>query len=196
MARGRPRKYDPEEVRRRTVTTFHRHGFAATSLSELEDRTGLNRRQLYNDFGNKKTMFVRALQDFSLSAGEQFLGHLEAAEPTGVEAARRTLLEMIELADTPAGRLGCLICNTAREPVAADADVCRIVDRYFRRIEAAYRRTLLRAQQLRQLAAERDVDRLARFLLTTHVGICLLARAGEDVSVLRDAATEALASLS
>lgn len=188
----RRRAYDDVAVRRGLVDVFHRTGFSATSLPEIEAATGLDRRQLYNDVGDKRAMLLRAIGDFAELAGERFLGVLEHGD-RGVEDVRAGLLGLIELVDTPEGRLGCLVCNTAREPVAADPEVQAAVATYLRRIEAAYATALRRAQVAGDLAATvDDVAPLARHLLGVHVAVCVLARARDPADVIRDVAHTAL----
>lgn len=173
------------------MNAFLRKGFGQTSLVDLETATGLNRRQLYNDFGDKRALFLQALEDFCVVAGKKVLHPLEGPEP-GLEAIESTLFGMIDLAETPFGRLGCLICNTSREPVGQEPEVRGVIDRYFRRIEGGYRNVLANAQSTGELPESEDVDRLARFFLGVHVAICVMGRGGESLSTLRDVATEAI----
>lgn len=188
---ARTREYDEQQVREGAMGAFLRKGFGQTSLVDLETATGLNRRQLYNDFGDKRAVFLQALEDFCVAAGERVLHPLEGSEPR-LDAIEATLFGMIDLAETPFGRLGCLICNTSREPIAQEPEVRGVVDRFFRRIENGYRNALRNAQAAGELPETEDVDRLARFFLGAHVAVCVLGRAGEDLSTLRDVATEAV----
>ncbi len=192
---SRTRQYDDAAARAGLMATFLEKGFSAASLVDLETGSGLNRRQLYNDYGDKKAVFLRALEDFGDVAGRLILQPLENGA-LGVADIRQTLHGMLALADTERGRLGCLICNTAREPVAEDADVRRVVDAFFRRIEAAYGRALTRAQDRQELAADRDVGRLARLFMAIHVSLSVMARAGTKVAVLEDVVMESLEGLS
>ncbi len=188
----RPRQYNPEQVRQSIVDVFHRNGFAAASLSDLEDTTQLNRRQLYNDFGDKQVMFVQALRDFCQQAGKQFLSPLEHGD-AGLKAIRHTLKALLGAAESPRGRLGCLVCNTAREPIAEDPLVGTLVRDYFKRIEIAYRRTLGIAKVNQELPADANLKQLARYFMGLHVGLCVLCRAGVPIATLRDIATEGMA---
>ena len=191
---ARPREYDEDYVRGALMATFLEKGFAGSSLADLESGSGLNRRQIYNNFGDKLDVFLQAIRDFTSVAGEQFLSRLESSDD-GIDAVRETLFGMIRLADTPRGRLGCLVCNTAREPIAAEPDVKKLVDQYFRRIERGYRSALKRAVELGELPGEENLRSLSRFFLGVHVSLCVLGRGGEPVAVLTDLADEAMKRL-
>lgn len=187
----RSREYDAQAARAGLVAAFLDKGFANASLVDLEKASGLNRRQLYNDFGNKHDIFELALRDFSARAGEQFLLRLERGE-RGVDDIAETLNGMVDLADTPQGRLGCLVCNTSREAVAHEPAIAELVGRFFERIERGYRDALERARQLGELPPQANLRRLSRFFLGVHVSVCVLCRAGVSVRVLRDITEEAL----
>ncbi|MEO0481228.1 MAG: TetR/AcrR family transcriptional regulator [Planctomycetota bacterium] len=193
---ARRREHDQEAARAGAVEAFRRSGYAATSLAELEEATGLDRRQLYNAYEDKRGVFIKALEDFSSMAAARFLEPLEASA-ADLDVIKSTLHAMVEMAGSDSGRLGCLICNTAREPIASsDAEVRDLVQHYFDRIERAYANALKRACSSKQLTLTSARRRqAARHLMATHVALCVLARAGSPTELLRDAAAAALSTL-
>ena len=46
------------------METFWQGGFAATSLDELSAATGMNRPSLYGAFGDKRDLYLKALQRY------------------------------------------------------------------------------------------------------------------------------------
>lgn len=191
---ARIRQYDEEVARTQLIGIFLEKGFADASLTDLESRSGLNRRQLYNDFGDKRSMFLQAVQDFMTLAGEQFLVNLEHSE-LGIQAIEKTLFGMVKLSDTRQGRLGCLVCNTAREPIAQDPEISKLINQYFRRIEYGYRCAIKRAIAMGEVSADENVRSLARLFLGVHISLCVMSRGGESAAVLTDVAKEAIKTL-
>ncbi len=192
---ARPLGYDPQEVRRRTLEAFWTGSYAETSLADLEAATGLDRRQLYNGFGDKTAMFVTALEDFDAMAGQMFLAPLEA-EGSGLAEIAGLLRGFVELSRTPEGRRGCLVCNTAREAAADLPTVRPRVAAYFDRIERAYLTALTQARNAGALVMDdAALRRTARLFFGAHVSLCVLARAGVDADVLHDIAEETLRRL-
>lgn len=59
--RGRPRQFDPDAALRAATERFRTGGFAGTSLDDLADATGLNRPSLYAAFGDKRALYLAAL---------------------------------------------------------------------------------------------------------------------------------------
>jgi TetR/AcrR family transcriptional regulator, copper-responsive repressor len=59
--RGRPREFDTADVLDIIRACFARKGFSATSIEDLSEATGLSTPSLYNAFGDKRAMFLQAL---------------------------------------------------------------------------------------------------------------------------------------
>jgi TetR/AcrR family transcriptional regulator, copper-responsive repressor len=64
MAMGRPKGFSREEVLEKAMPVFWKHGFADTSLQELERATGVNKSGLYTEFRDKEDLFVACLRHY------------------------------------------------------------------------------------------------------------------------------------
>src|ERR1700752_377374 len=62
--RGRPRAYEPEVSLGKALDLFRTGGFAATSLDDLSEATGMNRPSLYGAFGNKRELYIKSYQRY------------------------------------------------------------------------------------------------------------------------------------
>ena len=62
--RGRPATIDTQSAMQSLVELFRAKGYAAVSLDDLSDATGLSRPSLYRSFGNKLSMYVAAMNAF------------------------------------------------------------------------------------------------------------------------------------
>ena len=192
---GRPITYDEGEVRSRLLAAFWETGYAETSLSDLERATGLNRRQLYNGPGDKKTMFLAALDDFSRTAGARFLSPLEN-EHAGLADITDLLRTFVTLASTEEGKNGCMVCSTSQEEIAVDEDVGRKISAYFARIEAAYSNALTQAASRAEINLDQPaIAAKSAHLFGVHVALCVLGRAGCSPDTLSRMAEEAIDSL-
>jgi TetR/AcrR family transcriptional regulator, transcriptional repressor for nem operon len=58
---SRPIEFSPEEARARITDVFSANGYNGTSLSMLMDASGLGKQSLYNAFGDKKQMYLSAI---------------------------------------------------------------------------------------------------------------------------------------
>ncbi len=59
----RERQFEEAEVLGTAANLFARHGFQGTSLAMLLGATGLAKQSLYNCFGDKRSLYLKALDD-------------------------------------------------------------------------------------------------------------------------------------
>src|SRR5262245_55977315 len=62
--RGRPRAYDPETALQNAIDVFWQTGYSGTSLDDLSAATGMNRPSLYAAFGDKRALYLKALDHY------------------------------------------------------------------------------------------------------------------------------------
>ena len=80
MAIGRPKHFSRAQVMERSIPVFWQHGFASTSLADLEAATGVNRSGLYTEFRDKEDLFLASLGHYIATSG---LANILATEPLG-----------------------------------------------------------------------------------------------------------------
>src|SRR5215475_12029594 len=136
---ARPRQFDPDEVIDRSMREFWERGYRETSVDDLVEATGVQPGSLYNAFpGGKRGLFLRALDRYSKLVVPQKLGALES-QRAGLAELRGYFDGLI----TPAGRMGCLMVNSAIELAAEDSEVGGIVRNHMQRLEHSAERALL-----------------------------------------------------
>ena len=69
--RGRPATIDKPAAMQTVVELFRSKGYAAVSLDDLSEATGLSRPSLYRAFGNKLSMYVSAMDAFGDQVSKQ-----------------------------------------------------------------------------------------------------------------------------
>src|SRR5260370_235185 len=62
---GRPRAYDRDAALLAARDVFWEQGYERTSIADLEERTGLNRSSLYQEFGSKQKLFEACLECYA-----------------------------------------------------------------------------------------------------------------------------------
>src|SRR5947207_8429451 len=129
---GRPKQFDPDEAMQEAMEAFWERGYAATSVNDLLDEMGLNRGSLYGTFGDKKQLFLAALDKYYEQRMEDF--HRLLDEPPSAKTALRNLLEFVAddcIAET--GKRGCLAAKAAMELAPHDKDVAAWLKKFHRR---------------------------------------------------------------
>ncbi len=69
---ARPKNFDEDIVIKKAMALFWRHGYYTTSLTNLEKATELSRVSIYNTFGDKEGLFLRALDVYYNNAKTVF----------------------------------------------------------------------------------------------------------------------------
>lgn len=190
----RTRAFDPEDALDRAMLLFWERGFARTSITDLVDATGVNRHSLYGTWGDKRGLFLAALDRYLDRITAAVIAPLQAPEPD-LGHLRRFADQFLAHIHSPPGSFGCLIALTAAEVAAREPDVGARIAHHRQRMEAAFLHVLrgaeARGQLRRGLSLEDEAIRLAIFTR----GLAIEARAGTPPAHLSRAIDAALAIL-
>jgi AcrR family transcriptional regulator len=112
MTKGRPRSFDRDDVLKRAMLLFWKHGYDATSVSLLTEAMGIGAPSLYAAFGDKRALFKEALDHYMTTYGSFTVrAFQEEADP---RAAVERLLLGAAAAFTSAGHPpGCMVITAA-----------------------------------------------------------------------------------
>ncbi|GHB34203.1 TetR family transcriptional regulator [Streptomyces viridiviolaceus] len=192
---ARTKEFDPDAALRAALELFWQRGFELTSMSDLVAHLGIGRASIYATFGNKRELYLKALERYEQGLLPDMLQELARPGPAlpGVRAlVRRYAAEAT--ADDLRGR-GCFVTNTAAELAPHDPAAARRVERNWDQLEAVLHAALVRARSQGELPADRDPLALARMLLVLLQGLRVVGKASADPARVRDAAEQALALL-
>ncbi len=172
------------------MEVFWQKGYEGASLPDLTAAMGINRPSLYAAFGNKESLFRKALNIYSVGYGSYMQQAL--AEPTARAAAEKLLLGAVDLLTHPCHPAGCLLVQGAL--VCGDSADCVRKELASRRAEgeALIRRRFKRAISTGDLPAGSDANSLARLMTTLIFGMAVHAGGGASRAELRRVARLAL----
>jgi TetR/AcrR family transcriptional repressor of nem operon len=190
---ARPREFDIDLALERAMSVFWAKGYAAASMDDLLEAMQIGRQSLYTAFGDKRRLYLEALERYQR---ESVAGHLRrlrsgASPIAGVEALMIGLIP----ADDAERRLGCMGVGSVAEFGTTDAGLVELRARSAAALFEALREKLGAAQVAGEIDRSLDIGLTARFLQTTMQGVQLAARAGGDFSSLRDLARFAVERL-
>jgi TetR/AcrR family transcriptional repressor of nem operon len=195
---SRPRAFDEEAVLERALELFWRDGYAATSLQALLAHMGISRQSLYNTFGDKRRLFLAALDRYAEQRARELLGELEHPEAGLAEVYG--FFERLGQSPAPKRSCGsdspeaCLIGRSCMELGAADPEVAARTHYFFERTVSAFRHALDNAVRRGEIEPL-DTAATARHLTATLNGLGILHRAGVAVEEMRDVVRVSLSVL-
>ena len=173
---GRPKRYDRDDILVAARDLFWEQGYEATSISELEERTGLNRSSLYQEFGSKHELFEAALECYADRVIARLLAGLREEEATlDTIAGLFTRLANLFRSDAAVATHGCLLVNTAAELAARDERIRPAAARYRDQLRASFGSALTKAAENGQIDAN-TVETRAKLLTSTLMGVWLTVR--------------------
>lgn len=194
VAKGRPRKFDVNEALDKALVVFWQRGFEGASLSDLTEAMGINRPSLYAAFGDKQTLFRRALDRYA-EVGPLAVLHAALQEPTARGVIEHILYGVAECFTNPCRPAGCLVVQSAlvcgEEAQSVKEELCA------RRAagEAKLRERLERAQAEGDLPDDVDPATLARYVATVVHGMSVQAAGGASRAQLYAVAEMVLKSI-
>ena len=175
--RGRPRSFDVDAAVERAMGVFWSRGYHATALPDLLRATKLSRGSLYAAFGDKHSLFLRALDRYIADAVTRMDVEL-APRREPIDALRAYLAGYVDRTSGANGRRGCLLVATAMELAGQDAEIGRRVASFFRAMEARVADALSRAKMAGKLADGVEPSRAARILVCFVEGLRVVGKAG------------------
>jgi AcrR family transcriptional regulator len=170
---ARSKEFNDDVAVRAARDVFWRRGYASTSLSQLQQATGLNKSSLYQSYDSKRGLFERAIGSYLDEVIEPLLRDLEKPGAGSAELAAyfESLARLFRTAPPEIATRGCLLLNTAMELNDLDADAAKAVSDYRGRVRAAFLGAL-RATTSDSAEAERRADTLT----ASQIGMMVTSR--------------------
>jgi AcrR family transcriptional regulator len=147
---------------------------------------GVGRQSMYDTFGDKRALFLKALELYVTESVHSINAELQKPGPA-LSAVRNALAIFAERPDLSSAE-GCMGLNAISEFGRRDADVTRITRNAGRVQRQALMHVLIRAKTQGELDSDADLDSLADFFESTLAGIRMAAKAGKSRQALRNVA--------
>jgi TetR/AcrR family transcriptional regulator, transcriptional repressor for nem operon len=190
---ARPREFDEEAVLEAAVQCFWAHGYEATSIRDLIEKTGITGASLYNAFGDKRALYQRALDRYVEDSVMDRIRRCEALAPR--EAIGAFFAEIVRRSLDDRQHKGCMLVNAALDVVPNDPGFQRIVAAVLIRVEQFFLGRIEAGQADRTITRSLAAKTLARHLVGVLMGIRVLARVRPERALLEGVVSGALALL-
>jgi AcrR family transcriptional regulator len=184
--RVRPREFDHDDVLRIAFDQFWRKGMRGTSLSDIARDAGVQRGSLYNAFGSKEALILRAYERY---AGD-YLGAVEKALGSGTLRKRLSAFFDLTIKNFRSGSppRGCpttrgLMELAAFENEGLEEDARQAFADLVARITGLIERALSEAVARGEFCGAPEIAAL--HIVTVTRGLAVLERAFGDEAELR-----------
>lgn len=190
MPAGRPREFDIDKALDKALRIFWRKGYEGASLPDLTKAMGISRPSLYAAFGNKESLFKRAIERYAEGPACHVRQALE--ESTSRRVVEKLLEGSIDLTTDAKNPRGCfmvqsaLACGDTAESVRKELVKQRAAG------ETALRDRFKRAIKEGDLPKTSNAADLARYVSTVSHGLAVQAAGGAERHELMKVAEIAL----
>lgn len=190
---ARSKEFDPQQALTAAVDVFWRHGYEKTSLDDLMAGMNVGRQSLYDTFGDKRSLYLSALDEYRKTTQAAMKRLFESGHP--VRECFGAILFGICSESRADHERGCLLLSANLERRADDKDIAALVRRNQTEVEVIFEEALRAGQQKGHLGPDKDPAALASFFLATIQGMRQAARAKSVRAALERIARVALSTL-
>lgn len=191
---GRPKCFDESKVLDSAIDCFWRNGLKASSIRTLADEMGIAGPSLYNAYGNKQTLFIKALERYAETTLRPRFLRIRDLPP--LEALRTFLQEQVEIAVNDPDCKGCFFVNTTLETAYCEQELSAEAFAYLNEIKEFFSSNLRVAQIKGELPSEANISEISELLYVIVLGISVRARTHPSRPELEAALVPALKLLS
>ncbi|MED1569075.1 TetR/AcrR family transcriptional regulator [Bacillus paramycoides] len=180
---ARLREFDEEKALDAAMQLFWEKGYAATSLSDLTAKMGIQKPSLYSAFGDKEGLFEAALRRYTNLHATSIRTKLQKEQ--SVKEAIRTFFEnMVEEEYKKESNKGCFCINTMVE-LAPHNEKFEVLTRehqmYF---SVIFQELIAKGIQSGELQSDANAKALAQTLVTSLIGLTVLMKSRPERSVV------------
>jgi TetR/AcrR family transcriptional regulator, copper-responsive repressor len=175
--RGRPRAYEPDVALGKALDLFRTQGFAATSLDDLSEATGMNRPSLYGAFGDKRELYIKSYQRYREEARASMVEIFRQEMPVRRRLERIFASALNIYLSGETGPRGCFTVVTAASEAVGDPDIRAMVLDGLNELDKAFASCFRRAKEKGELPDSADPAVLAQLASATVHSIAIRSRA-------------------
>ena len=161
---ARLREFDIDEALEIAMQVFWQKGYEASSMDELAERMKLKKGSIYKAYGNKHSLFLKALERYLETNYLEFKS-LIATSSSPYKTLRHlfetVLIEFSAKFETPCG---CFATNSLVEKANHDKAIAALLEKQRHRLEALFKDCLIKAQARQEIRQEIDTADMASVL--------------------------------
>lgn len=183
---GRSKEFDTTVVLHKAIEVFGHYGYEGASLQNLLEGLGIARQSLYDTYGTKRDLFLLAVKHYASEKTTAVISYLE--RPGSVkESIAEIFREIVTVLKDESRCKECFILLSAIDQVPHDTEIADFFKDDMARLEEAFYKGLVRAQEQGELGQrEKNLRALARYLNHARYALTQAAKLTTNPEVLDD----------
>ncbi len=190
----RVKLFDEKVVLEKAMNLFWKQGYAATSIQDLVTHLGINRASIYDTYGDKEKLFLRAFENYRKTNTEGITRFFESQD--NVKMGFKKLFEMaIEESVSDKEKKGCFVVNTTTELIPGDEKIVKILEENRITFEALFLDYLKTGEAKGQIKKGKDLASIATLLFTLYNGLKVVLKVNPNKKELTNSVSQVLSLL-
>ena len=182
---ARTKDFDENEVLSKAIRLFWHKGYNGTSMQDLVDGLGISRSSLYDTYGDKHALYIKALESYQNSSGNQMCNIINNT-PSAKEAIKQLLEFITRNMLNDEQHKGCFMVNAGVEVAPHDAEVNDLLCKNEQQLEEVFYKAIKKGQDSGEITTSQDAMALTRFISNTVKGIQVSAKSTTDKAFFDD----------
>jgi len=191
---SRTKNFDAESTLDRAIELFRKQGYQATTPAQLVEHMKISRSSLYDTYGDKRALYIKALRRYADRIEEQF-NAIVANAGSGKEGIRGYMDLSLEGCFGENMPAGCLLVNSVAELPGDELELLSIITDSTERSRKLLLKLLKRAQSEGELSARANLPRLADYLMNAVSGLTISAKSGVSKKICQQVVDTTLSIL-
>jgi len=191
---ARNKEFDTTLVLHKAMEVFGHYGYEGTSLQTLLEGLGIARQSLYDTYGTKRDLFIKAAKHYLNEKSSAVVANLERAESVKQAIADifRTIVSTLQDEER---RKECMILHSAIDQIPHDPEIAGLFEQDRLRLEQAFHEALVRAQNQGEISPNKDLQVLARYFYHARYAMTQAAKLSRNPKELEEIAAVTLSVL-
>ncbi|MBB6499827.1 TetR/AcrR family transcriptional regulator [Pedobacter cryoconitis] len=189
---ARSKEFDPTEKLVKARDLFWEKGYHVTSMQDLVSEMQVNRRSMYDTYGDKYKLFTESLQSYALETYSEYklaaLGEespLKAIELIVYKAIARSFEE----------KKVCMVVKSSFEVAPLDPGVRELLKQLTQRLIFIFEDLIIKGQQAGEISLKKDAKRAAQFMVGSFAGLWQMQALFDDREMVEQMAKQNIESL-
>ncbi|MCU0096028.1 TetR/AcrR family transcriptional regulator [Bacillus cereus] len=180
---ARLREFDEEKALDAAMQLFWEKGYAATSLSDLTAKMGIQKPSLYSAFGDKEGLFEAALRRYTNLHAANIRTKLQNEQ--SVKEAIRTFFEnMVKEEYKKEFSKGCFCINTMVELAPHNQKFEVLTREHQMYLAVVFQELIMKGIRSGELQSDLNAKAVAQTLVTSLIGLTVLMKSRPERSVI------------
>lgn len=188
----RPKKYPDEQTLEKAMFIFWKKGYSETSIKDLESVLNLTASSIYNTYGSKENLFIKAIEHYIDSVVNLRIQQHLKQDDSPIQNIQNFFLSLVDDPQAVKSKLGCMLTNTSTQLDCVTSRVSTKIQKGMEEIKKAFYIELMQASKNDQLDSRQEPHELATALFLGYQGLLVMFRLNYTAKELRHAALSVL----